>query len=148
MRAVALWLILTAPALACECVRLTACEIIRQPIVFIGEVIEGGIESLTDDPWYSSVDHVRFKVIENFRGLPRKASTVDLQLHLLPGMCSPIRYYPGKRYLVVPGKRDRVLSDGACFGGEDVEKYADEVKQVRDFFTGNMGVRVYGQVGV
>src|SRR5882762_8862730 len=105
------------PLFACSCHHLTVCELISRPIVFIGEVIEGGVESLKDDPWYSSVSHVRFKVLENFRGLPAGTRTVDIEVRLWPGMCSPNPYYPARRYLVVPAQHDGKLSDGICFSG-------------------------------
>src|SRR5258708_20143292 len=102
------------PLFACSCRHLTVCELIHRPIVFIGEVIEGGVD-LKDDPWQSSPSHVRFKVLENFRGLPASTRTVDVEVSLWAGMCSPNPYYPGRPYLVVPGERDGKLSDGISF---------------------------------
>lgn len=134
------------PLLACECRLLTICELIQQRTVFVGEVIDGGITSIREDPWYASVYHVRFKVIENYRGLPRGTQTVDLDLLPLGGMCAPIPYHLGKRYLVAPSKRDGLFSDGPCFQGRDVEKFAELVSQVRDYFKGKMPINVQGKV--
>lgn len=61
------------PAMACDCVQLSACAYVDSPTIFIGEVIDGGVSSIQDDPWYANVTHVRFKVLENFKGLPRNA---------------------------------------------------------------------------
>src|SRR6185437_6797615 len=118
----------------------------KEPTIFIGEVIEGGVTSIQDDPWYANVDHVRFRVLENFRGLPAGARTVDVRLMHLFGMCSPIPYYPGKRYLVVPDRRNGKFYDGPCFGGEDVETAADDIRQVRQYFAGKMPIRAQGRV--
>lgn len=126
--------------------KLPVCYTVeRMPVIFIGEVIDGGIAALTDDPWYSDIRHARFKVIEAFRGLPPRTQTVDVTLHLLPGMCSPIPYHLGKRYLVTPAQQDGVLFDGVCFSGEDVDTAADKVRYVRDYFAGKMPANVQGR---
>ena len=119
------------PVLACECRRLSVCELIQMPTVFIGEVIDGGVTSIRDDPWHSNVNHVRFRVLENFRGLPPKAQTVDVELTPTSGMCAPIPYFPGRRYLVIPRKREGKYTDGVCFQGRDIETAQDEVRQLR-----------------
>jgi hypothetical protein len=47
--------------------RSSVCAIVeRAPVIFVGDVIDGGIASLSDDPWRSDVKHARFKVIEAF----------------------------------------------------------------------------------
>jgi hypothetical protein len=136
------------PVLACECRHLSVCELIQMPTVFIGEVIDGGVASIRDDPWYSNVNHVRFRVLESLRGLPANAQTVDVELTPTAGMCAPIPYFPGRKYLVVPGKRDGKYTDGGCFQGRDIETAQDEVRQVREYFAGNMKVNVNGRVAV
>jgi hypothetical protein len=118
------------------------------PTVFIGEVIDGGVTSIRDDPWHSNVNHVRFRVLENFRGLPAKVQTVDVELTPTAGMCAPIPYFPGRKYLVIPGKRDGRYTDSVCFQGRDVETAQDEVRQVREYFAGKMPVNVHGRVAV
>jgi hypothetical protein len=60
-------------------------------------------------------------------------------------MCSPIPYYRGKRYLVTPAQKDGVFFDGACFAGEDVEKAADKVGYVRDYFAGKVPANIHGR---
>src|SRR5580658_566407 len=94
--------------MACECRRLTVCELLQLPTIFIGEVIDGGI-TIQEDPWYASARRVRFKVLENFRGLPSDARTVDGTA----GMCAANPFYEGRRYLVVPIK----LANGKLHGG-------------------------------
>lgn len=121
----------------CECSDYTVSELVRQPIIFIGEVVDGGITSTGEDPWRAAVDHVRFKVTEHYRGLPRTVQTVDLVLLHWPGMCAPIPYYVGKKYLVVPSKREKLLTDGPCLQGRDVERYSELVSEVRNHFKGN-----------
>jgi len=127
---------------------LTVCELIQLPTIFIGEVIDGGVTSVREDPWHSNVNHVRFKVLESFRGLPSGTQTIDVQLTPTFGMCAPIPYYPGRRYLVVPSKQDGKFSDSVCFQGRDVESAADDVRQVREYFAGKMPMNVHGQVAV
>ena len=146
MRIIATLAAISFPVLACECHHLTVCELIQLPTIFIGEVIDGGVASVRDDPWYSNVDHVRFKVVESFRGLPSGTQTVDVQLTPTLGMCAPIPYYPGRKYLVVPSKRDGKFSDSVCFQGRDVEGAAEDVRQVREYFAGKMPLNVHGQV--
>lgn len=146
MRRIALLLIICCRAFACECVRLSACELVNSPVVFVGEVIDGGISSLADDPWYSHADHVRFRVLERFKGIPASTKEVDIELWAIPGMCSPVPYYLGKTYLVVPSSRDGVLSDGSCFSGRDAQKYADDVRYLRDYFGNKSPTNVHGVV--
>ena len=146
MRILMVFALAGLPVLGCECRSFTVCDLIGLPTVFIGEVIDGGVASIRDDPWFSNVDHVRFKVSENFRGLPRGASTVDVELSPTMGMCAPIPYYPGRTYLVAPGKREGKFYEGACSHGRDVERNADDVRRIRDFFAGKMPTNVHGQV--
>src|SRR5438105_1381730 len=108
---IALVLLIPLRLFACECRILPICERLEySPVVFIGEVIEGGLASLADDPWRSDVKHAKFKVLEVFRGLAAGTRTVDIHLHSLKGMCAPVPYSRGKRYLVTPRERDGVLS--------------------------------------
>src|ERR1017187_6664398 len=134
------------PLLPCDCRRLTSCEVMQQPTAFVGEVVDGGITSIREDPWNSTVDHVRFKVLESFSGLPSGTQTVDLVLRPLPGMCAPIPYRLGRRYLVAPLEDDGKLYDGPCFQGRDVETSDEEVRQVREYFAGRLPINVHGQV--
>jgi hypothetical protein len=148
MRIIATLAAIAFPLLACECRHLTVCELLQLPTIFVGEVIDGGVTSIRDDPWHLNVDHVRFKVIESFRGLPSGTQTVDVQLTPTFGMCAPIPYYSGRKYLVVPDKRDGKFSDSVCFQGRDAESAADEVRQVREYFAGKMPMNVHGQVAI
>src|SRR5258708_39571009 len=129
MRTFALVFALSARLFACGCTKVPVCSIVDQsPVIFIGEVIDGGIATLADDPRYSDAKYARFKVIEAFRGLSPETKTIDVELHLWAGMCSPIPYERGKRYLVTPARQDDGrLVDGMCFSGESVEKAAETV---------------------
>jgi len=147
MRRVALLLIICCRALACECSLIGACDLVDSPVMFIGEVIDGGISSLTDDPWHMHTNRARFKVLERFRGIPAGTTTVDVQLLVIGGMCSPVPYYAGKTYLVVPSPHDGILSDGPCFSGRDVQKYADDVRYLRDYFGHKAPTNIHGLVG-
>lgn len=131
---------------ACECRMFTICELVKQPTIFIGEIIDGGITSIRQDPWYARVYHVRFRVLEIFRGLPANTQIVDVELMPIAGMCAPIPYHQGKRYVVVPSKKEGKLFDGPCFQGRDVEKLGQEVHQLREYFAGKRPVNVHGQV--
>jgi hypothetical protein len=146
MRLLTSFVLAGLPVLACECRNFSVCELVQLPTVFIGEVVDGGVTSIRDDPWYSNVDHVRFKVLGNFRGLPRGTSVVDVVLSPTAGMCAPIPYYPGRTYLVAPGKREGKFYDQVCFQGRDVERNAEDVQYVRDYFAGKMPINVHGQV--
>jgi len=148
LRPVTALAVLAIPAIACECRHLTACEIVQLPTIFIGEVIEGGITSIRQDPWQTPVNHVRLKVIEIFRGLPANTKTVDMEIQLSPGMCSPNPFYMGHRYLVLPSKRDGKFYEGICFQSRDVGTYSEDLLQVRAFFTGKKEIDLHGRIGV
>ncbi|HTS50008.1 MAG TPA: carboxypeptidase-like regulatory domain-containing protein [Bryobacteraceae bacterium] len=148
MRLLLAFMVLASPAISCECARLTICDSLRLPTIFIGEVVDGGISSIRDDPWYSNVDHVRFKVLENYRGLPAGTETVDMELMPIGGMCAPNPYHLGRKYLVMPGKIDGKFVDGPCFQGRDVETAAEDVHQVREYFAGKMPANVHGRVAI
>ncbi len=148
MRILLAFLAVAFPAIACECRQLKVCELVRLPTIFVGKVIDGGIASIRDDPWYSNVHHVRFQVVENFRGLPAGTQTVDVELAPTLGMCAPIPYYRGRTFLVAPNERNGKFTDGACFQGRDVETAAEDVDQVREYFSGKLATNVHGQVAI
>jgi Carboxypeptidase regulatory-like domain len=137
---------LAVPLMACEIRSLTACELLQMPTIFIGEVISGGV-TIQEDPWNARARRVRFRVLENFRGLPSDARTVDVEVDGTAGMCAPIPFYAGGRYLVVPNRRD----DGKLHEGSqsrDIEKAADDVRVVRAYFAGQMPANVHGRIAV
>jgi len=134
------------PGLACSCSHVTICNLIENPTLFVGEVVSGGITSLRQDPWNTTVNHVRLKVLESFRGLPEGAQGVDIELHPLPGMCSPVPYVLGRKYLVAPFTYEGKLVDGACFRGFDLERFPEMVRQVREHFAGRWPLNVQGSV--
>jgi hypothetical protein len=140
--------LISFPALACSCGEYSTCDLLQLPVLFIGQVVEGGVSSIRIDPWYNNVQHARFKVIENFRGLPPGTQTVDVQVGGRAGMCSPDLFFPGHTYLVAPSKRNGVLSDSVCSPSRDVQGAADDVRMVRDYFAGKMQLNVHGRVAV
>jgi hypothetical protein len=148
MRTLAILFSLAGSAFGCECRSLTVCELVQQPTIFIGEAIEGGVTSIREDPWYSKSDHVRFRVVESFRGLPKDVKIVDMDVSPTFGMCSPNPYFPGRTYLVAPGKREGKFYDGGCFTGRDVNQAADTVSYLREYFAGKSSLNVRGQVAV
>ncbi len=118
------------------------------PVLFVGQVVEGGVSSIRVDPWYNNVQHVRFKVIEAFRGLPAGTQTVDVELQGRAGMCSPDMYFPGHTYLVAPSNRAGKLTDVVCSPSRDVSVAPDDVRIVREYFAGRMPLNVHGRVAV
>lgn len=138
--------LIAIPALACNCRRLDICDVVHAPVLFIGEVIDGGITSITQDPWRTNVNRVRFKVLENFRGLPSGTRTIDIGLAPADGWCSPIPYYSGRKYLVIPTLRDGKFYDGNCYQARDLEKDVEDVQQVRKYFEGKLKTNLQGQV--
>ena len=146
MRIIILAVLCGCRLIACTCSPLTVCELVKQPVIFIGQVIEGGIESLREDPWHSRATHARFKVLERFRGLPAGAETVDVQLLFIPGMCSPIPYYLGNTYLVTPRWLNGTLTDGGCTSARDVERDGADVHYLREYFAGRMPANIHGRI--
>ena len=136
------------PVVACSCLEVSACQLIGDAsVLFVGEVIGGGVESIREDPWYSRATHFRFRVIERFRGLPAAVETFEINVMPPFGMCSPNPYFPGRRYLVAPARHDNgEFWDGPCFTGRDVERAANELRRIRAHLSGKKLTQVYGQV--
>jgi len=119
-------------ATACSCSFLSMCELAREaPVIFIGKVIEGGVQSLREDPWHSNSRHVRLEVIEILRGLPDSTKFVDVQTMPTMGMCSPNPYSSGRTYLVAPSGAAGSWSDGGCFSGRDIEHIGKDIELLR-----------------
>ncbi len=146
MRIAALLATTALPILACECVRLTVCDLLNSPTLFVGEVIDGGISSIHQDPWITDPKFVRFRVIESFRGLAPGTKTVDVKLEPTFGMCAAIPYFAGRRYLVVPGHRDGDYIEGGCFASREVSAMSRELATVREYFAGKMPPNIQGTV--
>jgi|WetSurSiteA1Bulk_404760.scaffolds.fasta_scaffold126676_2 hypothetical protein len=85
--------ILPAPVLACSCGETTICDLIQAPTIFIGEVIDGEIAFLRQNPWDLSGHQVRLKVLEHFRWLSKTQQTVDINILHIPGMYAPNPYH-------------------------------------------------------
>jgi len=117
------------------------------PVVFIGNVVAGGVGSIREDPWFSSSRSVRFEVIEVFRGLAPGTKFVDMETMPTLGMCSPNPYRPGRTYLVTPGVREGRFFDGSCFSGRDVEDAKDSVEFLRRHFRNPSRFHIRGRVG-
>ncbi len=140
------FLLLAEAAFACSCVELTECWLAERPVIFVGKVVAGGVESIREDPWYTGSKHVRFEVVEALRGLAPGTKFVELKTLPVLGMCAPNPYYPGRTYLVTPGTEDGILSDGGCFSGRDVRHLTDTIEYLRRHVR-NPGFYIRGRVG-
>src|SRR5271166_1900336 len=87
----------TAPkAIGCECRVRNICERVQEvPVIFLGEVIEGGLER-GQDAYQGTAGFAKLRVVERYRGLPKDAKEVVIQLFFIPGMCSPMPYRRGE----------------------------------------------------
>lgn len=114
---------------------MSVCEIVQQPIVFIGEVVEGGVEPW-ENPWYTKSTYVRLKVKESLHGMAPGTQFFDMTTIPPDGMCAPNVFHRGRTYLVAPRFfQGKYWADG-CASDRDVEQFADEVDYVRQFFGG------------
>src|SRR5262249_2462902 len=102
VRLLVAYLTVALPVVACSCRKMTVCQLIVHPPLFIGELVSGGIPSLRQDPWNTDINYARFTVLESFRGLPAGTKAVNVELSPWPGMCSPVPYVRGHKYLVAP----------------------------------------------
>lgn len=133
---------------ACSCEQVTVCESAEfAPVIFVGELIEGGFESPNQDKWSGLASTARFKVVERFRGLSRKAKEVKVELFFVKGMCAPAPYVNGRTYLVY-AERDLngELKDGMCTSSRDVEISGDDLQYLRRYFTGKTKGTIRGRV--
>jgi hypothetical protein len=146
MRIALLLAAVATPVLGCSCAHFDACRLAELPILFVGEVVEGGITSIREDPWYAPVTHVRFRVIERFRGVPDDKQTVDVALTPSMGMCNPIPYVLGKRYVVAPQLWKGNLTDGACSAARDVDRVPDDLRLLREYFAASTFRKLMGRV--
>jgi hypothetical protein len=139
-------LLLADVAVACSCSHLTECDLVKRPVIFIGKVIGGGVESVREDPWYTASRSVRFEVIEAFRGLAKGTKFVNVATPLLPGMCSPNPYRPGRTYLVTPRGVITNFEDGICFTGRDIADVSDQIDYLRRHLKNPRQTLIRGQV--
>lgn len=140
------FLLVCAGAFGCQCTKFSICSVIQRETVFVGEVIEGGVDSLREDPWYASRRVVRFRILENFRGLPKSSPTVDVEILSPGGMCSPVPYYQGRRYLVSPPRIDGQLIEQGCYSGVELKRLGTDLDVVREYFSGKMPTHLRGRV--
>jgi hypothetical protein len=141
----ALWM--NSPSIfSCSCSPQNFCEMIQRSVIFVGEVIEGGITSIRQDPWYDKVPPARLRVLEAFRGLPKDQKFVDIFFFETPGMCGPNPYHLGRKYLIASDGSWDALIDGGCTNARDIEKNAELLQQMREYFLGKMPINVHGRV--
>lgn len=142
--AIALLLLIPVRVDACSCSPIDLCRIVQQPIVFIGEVVEGGVAPW-ESPWYSNSTHVRLRVKENLHGLASGTQFFDLATLPTSGMCAPNVFHRGRTYLVIPHFYDGKYRESGCAGDRDVEHFADDVDYIRKYFGGRRqpAVRVF-----
>lgn len=133
-------------ALGCECVKPTACSLLEREILFVGEVISGGVDSLRENPWYAKHRVVRFRVLENFRGLPQGALTADVEIVPPEGMCAPVPYFQGRRYLVSPLRVNGALFELMCYSSVELSKLGTDLDVLREYFSGKMPTHLRGRV--
>ncbi|MEZ5403138.1 MAG: carboxypeptidase-like regulatory domain-containing protein [Bryobacteraceae bacterium] len=132
------WLValsLAPAALACTCVSLTVCDLIQRDVLFIGEVIEGGVEP-QEDPWHAQSHAVTFRVVQAFRGIKPGAKTVQMDAVFLGGMCMPNPYHRGGSYLVAPVRRQGGFADGMCTASRSIHSDPGLIAAIRDHFAG------------
>lgn len=132
----------------CSCAGLSLCERLdKTHVIFLGEVIEGGVEP-GEDPWRSKPGIARLRVVEAFRGLPKDAREVEIDLFFWSGMCSPNPYERGKQVLVFTHfDRERgMLADGMCTQSQSHKWLGEEIERVRGYFRGEMKTEIYGRI--
>lgn len=129
----------------CECAPLSMCEVVRQPVVFLGEVVSGGVLP-TEDPWHTRSTSVRFRVVERFRGIAKGVQFVDVETIPPNGMCAPNPYSVGETYVVVPHKDGGTFHAEACSAGGNVKDFPELLRYVREYFAGTAGKSVRGWV--
>jgi len=139
-------LLATSLVWACSCSAPDICRIAESaPVIFTGQVVEGGLTT-ADDPWNSDVGFARFRVITVFRGLPSSTKTIDVKFFNPQGMCSPIPFFRGETYLVVPSKRGTELFEGPCGASHDVNQRPEDVGYLRKYFAGTAKPAIAGRV--
>lgn len=146
LKALVVLLLSAQLAAACSCIRLTECYRSALPVIFIGRVIAGGVDSLRINPWYTPATTVRFEVIEALRGLAPGTRFVDMATDSVYGMCGPNPYFPGRTYLVTPYTKNGQLADGGCFSGREVEYEQDNIPYLRRYVR-NPGLSIRGLIG-
>lgn len=132
----------------CSCAGLSLCERLdKTQVIFLGEVIEGGVEP-GQNPWRSIPGIARLRVVEAFRGLPKDAREVDIDLFFWSGMCSPNPYERGKQVLVFThfDKERGILADGMCTQSLSHKWLGEDIGRVREYFRGEMKTEIYGRI--
>ena len=134
--------------MACSCrVRDICTRVEEVPVIFLGEVIEGGIEP-GKDLWDGTASFAKLRVIEAFRGLPADTHEVTVQLQFMRGMCSPTPYRRGDRTLVFVSRDDQGnLHDGGCTESS-LGKWAEkDLEYIRSYFHGKTTTTIRGHIG-
>jgi hypothetical protein len=139
---------ITAPkATGCECRVRNICERVQEvPVIFLGEVIEGGLEP-GQNAWEGTASFARLRVVERYKGLPRDAKEVVIQLRFIPGMCAPMPYRKGEQTLVfVARDQEGNLRDGICTESWFAKDRDEDLAYVRRYFGGNTSPTIRGRV--
>jgi hypothetical protein len=143
----ALTAITSQNAIGCECRVRNICERVQDvPVIFLGEVIEGGLEP-GQDAWKSTAGFARLRVVERYKGLPRDAKEVAIQLLFIPGMCSPMPYRKGEQTLVFVGRDENGnLHDGGCTESWFAKDLQEDLAYVRRYFKGETSPTIRGRI--
>jgi Carboxypeptidase regulatory-like domain len=144
----ALAVISVQKAIGCECAASNICEkVLEVPVIFLGEVIEGGLEP-GRDAWDAATSSARLRVVERFKGLPKDAKEVVVQLNFMPGMCSSVPYRKGEQTLVFAARDDEegLLGDGPCTDSQFAKDVPDELAYVRRYFKGQTSPTIWGRI--
>ncbi len=138
---------LAAIALACSCDPGTICDRIeRHPVIFLGEVVEGGLQP-GEDPWKGVAGTVRLRLRELYRGLPADTKEVSIQLMFSQGMCSGSPYRNGEQILVFTRRSAKgELSDGMCTASGSAKDYPEDLAYTRRYFAGQTTTSIRGRV--
>ena len=110
-------------------------------------MIEGGLEP-NQDAWGGSASFARLRVVERYKGLPKDAKEVVIQLNFIPGMCSPMPYRKGEQTLVFADDPDEDgnFGDGACTESRFAKDVPDDLAYVRRYFKGQTSPTIWGRV--
>src|SRR5580700_1698035 len=144
----ALAVISVQKAIGCECAVRDICTRVQEvPVIFLGEVIEGGLEP-NQDAWGGSASFARLRVVDRYKGLPKDAKEVVIQLNFIPGMCAPMPYRKGEQTLVFADDPDEDgnFGDGACTESRFAKDVPDDLAYVRRYFKGQTSPTIWGRV--
>jgi hypothetical protein len=127
-------------------VRDICTKVEKVPVIFLGEVTDGGLEE-GQDAWSGAAKYADLRVVEAFRGVPLETKHVVIQLAFLPGMCSPMPYRKGHLTLVFVGRDDHgTLHDGGCTESRLADLASEDLAYVRSYFKGQTKTAIRGSI--